>query len=110
MQCHSVVKLRTQDDEVIYAECSYGFGEGISAAPRAYLWSITRMFTMKRYLEPVDIELMERTASCLRDRLLIRLLFRLGCRVSEALALNVNDCKHILLVYANRAALQRYGR
>ena len=49
------------------------------------------MFTMKTYLEPVDIELMERTASCLRDRLLIRLLFRLGCRVSEALALNVND-------------------
>ncbi len=46
---------------------------------------------MKTYLEPVDIELMERTASCLRDRLLIRLLFRLGCRVSEALTLNVND-------------------
>lgn len=46
---------------------------------------------MKTYLELSDIELMERAASCLRDRLLIRLLFRLGCRVSEALALKVND-------------------
>jgi len=34
---------------------------------------------------------MERAASCVRDRLLIRLLFRLGCRVSEALALKVSD-------------------
>ena len=34
---------------------------------------------------------MEETATCLRDRLLIRLLFRSGCRVSEALALTVND-------------------
>ena len=46
---------------------------------------------MKTYLEPVDIELMERATSCLRDRLLIRVLFRLGCRVSEALALKVSD-------------------
>jgi integrase/recombinase XerD len=34
---------------------------------------------------------MEEAASCVRDRLLIRLLFRLGCRVSEALALTVDD-------------------
>ncbi len=34
---------------------------------------------------------MERTANCLRDRLLIRLLFRLGCRVSEVLAVKVTD-------------------
>ena len=46
---------------------------------------------MKAYLEPADIELMERVASCLRDRLLIRLLFRLGCRVSEALSLKASD-------------------
>lgn len=46
---------------------------------------------MKTYLEPEDIELMERAASCDRDRLLIRLLFRLGCRVSEALAVKVSD-------------------
>ena len=46
---------------------------------------------MKTYLEPVDIELMERVTGCLRDKLLMRLLFRLGCRVSEALALKVSD-------------------
>ncbi len=46
---------------------------------------------MKTYLEPVDIELMQQVAGCLRDRLLVRLLFRLGCRVSEALALKESD-------------------
>jgi len=46
---------------------------------------------MKTYLELSDVELMEQVANCLRDRLLIRLLFRLGCRVSEALALKVSD-------------------
>jgi len=46
---------------------------------------------MKTYLQLTDIELMQRAASCLRDRLLIRLLSRLGCRVSEALALRVSD-------------------
>lgn len=34
---------------------------------------------------------MEETATNVRDRLLIRLLFRLGCRVSEAMALKVKD-------------------
>ena len=34
---------------------------------------------------------MERADTCLRDRLLIRLLFRLGCRVSEVLAIKVSD-------------------
>jgi integrase/recombinase XerD len=34
---------------------------------------------------------MEAQATCLRDRLLVRLLFRLGCRISEALALRVED-------------------
>ena len=46
---------------------------------------------MKAYLEPAEIEMMERVTRCLRDRLLIRILFRLGCRVSEALALKVSD-------------------
>ena len=45
--------------------------------------------TMKAYLELPEIELMEQAASCQRDRLLIRLLSRLGCRISEALALKV---------------------
>jgi integrase/recombinase XerD len=46
---------------------------------------------IKAYLEPEEIKTMEMTADNLRDRLLVRLLFRLGCRVSEALALKVED-------------------
>ena len=46
---------------------------------------------MKAYLEPEEIALMERATTNLRDRLLIHLLFHLGCRVSEALALTVED-------------------
>ncbi len=46
---------------------------------------------MRAYLEPEDIDQMETQATCLRDRLLIRLLFHLGCRVSEVLALRVQD-------------------
>ena len=46
---------------------------------------------MKVYLELPEIELMEEATSCQRDRLLIRLLSHLGCRISEALALKVED-------------------
>jgi integrase/recombinase XerD len=46
---------------------------------------------MKVYLERYEIEQMEEQAACLRDKLLIRLLFHLGCRVSEALGLRVED-------------------
>ena len=46
---------------------------------------------MKSYLEPEEITLIEQAASNLRDRILIRLLFKLGCRISEALALEVED-------------------
>jgi len=46
---------------------------------------------MKTYLELGDIESMEQAARCPRDKLLVRFLFRLACRVSEALALTAND-------------------
>jgi len=46
---------------------------------------------MKAYLDPEEVNLMEETATFLRDRLLIRLLFHLGCRISEALAISVED-------------------
>jgi len=46
---------------------------------------------MKTYLEPEEVGLLEKAATNLRDRLLIRLLFRLGCRISEAMALRVED-------------------
>ncbi len=46
---------------------------------------------VKVYLEVNEIEQLENIATNLRDRLLIRLLFHLGCRISEALALTVED-------------------
>ncbi len=46
---------------------------------------------MKAYLEPEEVALMEKAATCFRDRLLIRLLFRSGCRISETLCLKVED-------------------
>jgi len=46
---------------------------------------------MKAYVEPDEVALMEKAPTNLRDRLLIRLLFRLGCRISEVLALKVED-------------------
>ena len=44
---------------------------------------------MKAYLEPGEVERLEQAAEYLRDKLLIRLLFHLGCRVSEALGIRV---------------------
>ena len=46
---------------------------------------------MKAYLEPREVTMMEKATMNLRDRLLIRILFHLGCRVSEALAIGVED-------------------
>jgi len=45
----------------------------------------------RTYLEPEEVEQLEGSAGYLRDKLLIRLLFRLGCRVSEALGIAVSD-------------------
>lgn len=53
--------------------------------------TITNKMMMKTYLELNDIELMEQTASCLRDMLLIRLLFHLAGRISEILGIVVED-------------------
>ena len=43
------------------------------------------------YLEPGEVERLEKAATNFRDRLLIRLLSRLGCRISEVLAITVED-------------------
>lgn len=45
----------------------------------------------KTYLEPAEIGLVEEAAGNLRDKLMVRLLFHLGCRVSEALAIEEKD-------------------
>jgi len=46
---------------------------------------------MKTYLEPKEIDRLEQAAECLRDKLLVRLLAHLGCRVSETLGITVSD-------------------
>jgi integrase/recombinase XerD len=46
---------------------------------------------MKAYLEPDEVVSLEKAATCLRDKILIRLLFHLGCRISEALTLTVES-------------------
>jgi len=46
---------------------------------------------MKTYLELKEVELIEQAAEYLRDKLLVRLLFHLGCRISEALGISVGD-------------------
>jgi len=45
----------------------------------------------KAYLEVDEVKELEDAAEYLRDKLLIRLLFRLGCRISEALGIAVGD-------------------
>lgn len=46
---------------------------------------------MKTYLESEEVRLLEEEATCLGDRLLVRLLFHTGCRISEPLALKVDN-------------------
>jgi len=46
---------------------------------------------VKTYLETEEVSMLEEATNNLRDRLLVRVLFRLGCRVSEAVALTVGD-------------------
>jgi integrase/recombinase XerD len=46
---------------------------------------------VKAYLEPAEVDRLEQTAEFLRDKLLVRLLWRLGCRISEVLAITVNN-------------------
>lgn len=49
------------------------------------------MTKMKTYLDPEEINDLEATGTNMRDRLLIRLLFHLGCRVSEVISITVDD-------------------
>jgi integrase/recombinase XerD len=46
---------------------------------------------MKTYLELEEIALLESKADNLRDQLLIHVLFRTGCRITEALRITVQD-------------------
>jgi integrase/recombinase XerD len=60
-----------------------------------FLGKLVLQKNMKAYLEPNEIEQLENVPTNLRDKLLIRILFRLGCRISEALALIVEDIDFI---------------
>ncbi len=51
---------------------------------------------MKTYLEWGEVQLLEDQATNLRDRLLILLLFRLGCRISEALGLTTEHVDYTM--------------
>ena len=44
----------------------------------------------KAYLEANEVRSLENVATNVRDKLLVRLLFRLGCRISEALGIAVS--------------------
>ena len=46
---------------------------------------------MKAYIESDEVAMMEKATTNLRDKILIHLLFRLGCRISEALSIKVDD-------------------
>jgi len=50
---------------------------------------------MKAYLEPQEVAQMEKVVHNLRDKILIRLLFHLGCRITEALSIKVDDIDFI---------------
>ncbi len=67
----------------------------METAEKAILVKATGMIrnseVLKVYLEPAEVRELEEAADYLRDRLLIRALFRLGCRISEALGITVND-------------------
>jgi len=45
----------------------------------------------KVYIDPEEVNLIEEAADYLRDKLLVRVVFRLGCRISEALGIDVRD-------------------
>jgi integrase/recombinase XerD len=45
----------------------------------------------RAYLEAEEVDRLEKASSNLRDRLLIRVLSHLGCRISEALGIKVED-------------------
>ncbi len=50
-----------------------------------------RSAKVRAYLETKEVHALQNAATNLRDRLLIRLLSHLGCRITEALSISVDD-------------------
>lgn len=64
---------------------------------------------VKVYLEAEEVDKLEKAATNLRDRLLIRVLSHLGCRVSEALGIKVGDIdmvNHTVIIQHLKARIQ----
>jgi integrase/recombinase XerD len=63
----------------------------------------------KAYLEAEEVHKLEKAATNLRDRLLIRVLSHLGCRISEALGIKVEDIdmvNHTITIEHLKARIQ----
>ena len=63
----------------------------------------------KAYLEANDVDRLQKATTNLRDRLLIRLLSHLGCRISEALGIKVEDVdlvNHTVTIQHLKARIQ----
>lgn len=63
----------------------------------------------KAYLDPNEVGKLEKAATNLRDHLLIRLLSHLGCRISEAIAIKVDDVdliNHAITIQHLKARIQ----
>jgi integrase/recombinase XerD len=64
---------------------------------------------VKVYLEAEEVDKLEKAVTNLRDRLLIRVLSHLGCRVSEALGIKVGDIdmvNHTVIIQHLKARIQ----
>jgi len=68
-----------------------------------------RSTRVKAYLEANDVDRLQKATTNLRDRLLIRLLSHLGCRISEALGIKVEDIdlvNHTITIQHLKARIQ----
>ena len=68
-----------------------------------------RSTRVKAYLEANDVDRLQKATTNLRDRLLIRLLSHLGCRISEALGIKVEDVdlvNHTVTIQHLKARIQ----
>jgi len=73
------------------------------------LFYANRSTRVKAYLEANDVDRLQKATTNLRDRLLIRLLSHLGCRISEALGIKVEDVdlvNHTVTIQHLKARIQ----
>ncbi|MGA3094125.1 MAG: tyrosine-type recombinase/integrase [Dehalococcoidales bacterium] len=81
---------KNKSDPIVKAE-SRQLASNSHSASHARLSDPVKNPPYKAYLEIADVNALEEAAANKRDRLIIRLLSRLGCRVSEVLGIAVQD-------------------